>query len=778
MNSFLKYLQWDGIYRTSGSLNHTPVLPVVPIVPVEEVGEGKNEALVRKGSHEEAKLLNTVDKPVIGVRIRKVDAQIRPFEEALAIRIRLYESSPNLIRSLVLRIYRSYDPITDTGDVHASKLVYQECLNRAQIDQLPEEDPTRGKGGKKPNPKEGPPLNPMSLLDLTMGSLKPALMEPPERKRDSDLYGYGNGSIHVADSPYKVVVWVSLRENKFSEWKPGAAPQALEVTRNTRQDQSRSRHKKIPAPPADARGLNLTAAAPLPLIRFAAVTPCTGSEATTGRFLALRYKGELHLDRLNLKKLDTLKTFAGKKRKDVWQHPEKPFVAYLQNCSYYPDGTVSSFQDDFWVDGRWESQMRFLFEQLERLYSNDTTVKAAPLAIILAPEWYFSRCILNGDETDPNVFPPYAYDEVQQIIGTLCDASKAYPNALLIPGTILWATPLKMKKHPKRYAIINTAVAIKNGDVVHLYHKKSHGGDDRATTQFVLAPPNTPEGVKLTTQEAPYLPEEIRNALKEASTSFFYCDGISFAFEICADHGQAVGQARREYVRRFPDGRGADVHIHVGYASHTIVETTTVPRQGGFHLNCDGQQSVVRSPATQTIVNTRVITQRNGSVANGGAALAKCREMVGIDGFHLPDPVPVAAAPPEKPADGDSFLIGANPTGAWAGQESKIASWNAKDGVWTFDDLADDPSVGDLLNNVLVDYNLRNDFVQRFDRTNVKLGSAAVQKLKSDLTPAVDVVISQPGERPTCVAIYKSPFDLNVQIPPASPNRQPVHGPQ
>lgn len=42
--------------------------------------------------------------------------------------------------------------------------------------------------------------------------------------------------------------------------------------------------------------------------------------------------------------------------------------------------------------------------------------------------------------------------------------------------------------------------------------------------------------------------------------------------------------------------------------------------------------------------------------------------------------------PPGSPADGARYIVGASPTGAWAGQANKLARW--LDGMWTFFDAA------------------------------------------------------------------------------------------
>ena len=42
------------------------------------------------------------------------------------------------------------------------------------------------------------------------------------------------------------------------------------------------------------------------------------------------------------------------------------------------------------------------------------------------------------------------------------------------------------------------------------------------------------------------------------------------------------------------------------------------------------------------------------------------------------------SAPPTSPSDGDRYIVGADPTGAWAGEQGNMAIWDASDGVWQF----------------------------------------------------------------------------------------------
>ena len=40
--------------------------------------------------------------------------------------------------------------------------------------------------------------------------------------------------------------------------------------------------------------------------------------------------------------------------------------------------------------------------------------------------------------------------------------------------------------------------------------------------------------------------------------------------------------------------------------------------------------------------------------------------------------------PPTNPADGDQYIVGTNPTGAWAGEAGQVAIWDAADSDWVF----------------------------------------------------------------------------------------------
>lgn len=45
-----------------------------------------------------------------------------------------------------------------------------------------------------------------------------------------------------------------------------------------------------------------------------------------------------------------------------------------------------------------------------------------------------------------------------------------------------------------------------------------------------------------------------------------------------------------------------------------------------------------------------------------------------------------ATSPPGSPADGERHIVGAAATGAWAGEDGKLAQWVATPGYWVFAD--------------------------------------------------------------------------------------------
>jgi len=55
---------------------------------------------------------------------------------------------------------------------------------------------------------------------------------------------------------------------------------------------------------------------------------------------------------------------------------------------------------------------------------------------------------------------------------------------------------------------------------------------------------------------------------------------------------------------------------------------------------------------------------------------------LGRFGTHLSVKDRDLSAPPGSPAAGDTYLVGASPTGAWSGQAAKVAVWSGS--AWVF----------------------------------------------------------------------------------------------
>lgn len=74
--------------------------------------------------------------------------------------------------------------------------------------------------------------------------------------------------------------------------------------------------------------------------------------------------------------------------------------------------------------------------------------------------------------------------------------------------------------------------------------------------------------------------------------------------------------------------------------------------------------------------------QDNGDAVIIPATPPEEQEVASVISITLTDP-------PVSPQDGDSYYVPIGATGAWAGNEGKIAEWDDFDGVWVFTDLPD-----------------------------------------------------------------------------------------
>lgn len=57
---------------------------------------------------------------------------------------------------------------------------------------------------------------------------------------------------------------------------------------------------------------------------------------------------------------------------------------------------------------------------------------------------------------------------------------------------------------------------------------------------------------------------------------------------------------------------------------------------------------------------------------------------IGRFGFHPSAKNRTTTAPPASPAAGDTYIVAAAATGAWAGKDGQIAVWDGANAVWVF----------------------------------------------------------------------------------------------
>jgi len=78
-----------------------------------------------------------------------------------------------------------------------------------------------------------------------------------------------------------------------------------------------------------------------------------------------------------------------------------------------------------------------------------------------------------------------------------------------------------------------------------------------------------------------------------------------------------------------------------------------------------------------------------GLLVNGNAGEGHYSELMkqwrGLDGLVMPNAKGyLTNTPPGSPSDGDLYIIGAAPTGAWAGQGGKVTRWSSVASAWEF----------------------------------------------------------------------------------------------
>jgi hypothetical protein len=179
--------------------------------------------------------------------------------------------------------------------------------------------------------------------------------------------------------------------------------------------------------------------------------------------------------------------------------------------------------------------------------------------VMVAPEWLFAK------RSDPNN-RAYTGKDMQDITEGLQAISKKYPDMLIVPGSVSWEIP--DKTDPKKTIMYNSTPVVQDGKIVHMYHKRLEGGETGGELdRWAMGRP------------------EIRGKVESFNTAFFEHKGVNFSLEMCAD--QAGAESRKEYVSKFPNGKGTDVHILISEGSMLQPSMTPV-KNGGLVVHVDG----------------------------------------------------------------------------------------------------------------------------------------------------------------------------------------------
>jgi hypothetical protein len=174
--------------------------------------------------------------------------------------------------------------------------------------------------------------------------------------------------------------------------------------------------------------------------------------------------------------------------------------------------------------------------------------------IFLAPEHLF-RC------SSTRMAMPEA--DKKQVIAAVTRLSSNHPDALIVPGTVVWLSESVFASlFRRKFEARNSAFVFVNGSVVFEYNKHSDAGElldvEKANAKFRA-------GKKL---------------------GAFECWGLNFGVEICYDHSNAV-----LFEQLQAQGKaGVDVHLIL---SSTVSNKPgkVAARSGGLLVHADGQDN-------------------------------------------------------------------------------------------------------------------------------------------------------------------------------------------
>ena len=149
----------------------------------------------------------------IAVKIVSVPKSIKPFAEfgAIEVEIRGYE----FIKSLMIRIYRNFDPATDANAVPGERMVYQEILDADGVAELPDAEFDENKGKHKP-------AKAYIMRQVIGGGMTGSF---------GNYLGVAYERLHA---PYKIRVWASTKNKFFDEYafQPSGAAKSRKIIKS------------------------------------------------------------------------------------------------------------------------------------------------------------------------------------------------------------------------------------------------------------------------------------------------------------------------------------------------------------------------------------------------------------------------------------------------------------------------------------------------------------------------------------------------------------------
>lgn len=180
------------------------VTPLPAAAPVDLVLSSSRSR--RERSDSIGLTINT--KSELAVRVESVPEEFHTFTQFPWLKVQI--TGCERVKSLLLRIYRNFDPARDTGELPFNRLVYQEVLHLEDIRALPL-NPAHKKNVALQNPDVA------FLLEYNVGYGNGAFLP----------IGKGNVSWHRVHSPYKVKVWVATDAKAFDQYEKDALTQGL-----------------------------------------------------------------------------------------------------------------------------------------------------------------------------------------------------------------------------------------------------------------------------------------------------------------------------------------------------------------------------------------------------------------------------------------------------------------------------------------------------------------------------------------------------------------------